>query len=375
MMQTRVGVIGGGQLAWMMAQEAKKLGISLIVQTPHPDDPAVSLADGVVFAEIADVEGTKKLAQQCDVITFENEFVNLDALEKLAATGVRFHPSLANLRFLLDKYDQRVYLRSLGLPVPDFWAIDNLSQLENYSFPLVLKARRHGYDGQGTFIIGTPEELNAKKAQLEPLDLMLEAYIPYERELAIVAARGLTGEIVTYPVVETYQQEQVCHWVIAPADLNPSLYSKTENIARHLLSSLSAVGVFGIELFVTPQGEVLINEIAPRTHNSGHYSLSACLTSQFALQLQAVANLPLGAADLKCAGAVMVNLLGFEDSNSDYAEKRAILAAIPQAHVFWYGKKSRHGRKLGHVTVLRDTSDRSQSLALVKDIERLWYGC
>ncbi|MDJ0524232.1 MAG: 5-(carboxyamino)imidazole ribonucleotide synthase, partial [Microcystis sp. M53600_WE12] len=281
----------------------------------------------------------------------------------------------ANLRPLLDKYEQRCYLRSLGLPVPDFWAIDNLSQLENYPFPLVLKARRQGYDGQGTFIIRTPEELNAKKPQLERLDLMLEAYIPYERELAIVAARGLTGEIVTYPVVETYQEEQVCHWVIAPAALNQSLHAQTESIAHHLLSSLSAVGVFGMELFVTPQGEVLINEIAPRTHNSGHYSLSACLTSQFALQLQAVANLPLGATDLKSAGAVMVNLLGFEDSDGDYGEKRAILAAIPDAQVFWYGKKSRPGRKLGHVTLLRDTSDRSELLALAKQIEKLWYGC
>jgi 5-(carboxyamino)imidazole ribonucleotide synthase len=374
MMQIRVGVIGGGQLAWMMAQEAPKLGISLIVQTPHPDDPAVALANGVVLAAIADVQGTKQLAQQCDVITFENEFVNLDALEELAATGVKFYPSLANLRFLLDKYEQRCYLRSLGLPVPDFWPIDNLSQLENYPFPLVLKARRHGYDGQGTFIIRTPEELNAKKPQLERLSLMLEAYIPYDRELAIVAARGLTGEIVTYPVVETYQQQQVCHWVIAPANLNPSQHAQAENIARHLLSSLSAVGVFGIEFFLTPQGEVLINEIAPRTHNSGHYSLSACLTSQFALQLQAVANLPLGAPDLHSPGAVMVNLLGFEDSNRDYAEKRAILAAIPRAHVFWYGKQSRLGRKLGHVTVLQNTSDRSQLLALAKQIEKLWYG-
>jgi 5-(carboxyamino)imidazole ribonucleotide synthase len=372
-MQTRVGVIGGGQLAWMMAQEAKKLDVSLIVQTPHPDDPAVALADGVILAEIADVEGTKQLAQHCDLITFENEFVNLDALEELAATGVKFYPSLANLRPLLDKYEQRCYLRSLGLSVPDFWAIDNLAQLENHPFPLVLKARRYGYDGQGTFIIRNSEELNAKKPQLERLDLMLEAYIPYQRELAIVAARGLTGEIVTYPVVETYQQEQVCHWVIAPADLNPSLHTQTENIARHLLKSLSAVGVFGIELFLTPQGEVLINEIAPRTHNSGHYSLSACLTSQFALQLQAVANLPLGATDLKCPGAVMVNLLGFENSDGDYAEKRSVLAAIPGAHVYWYGKKSRCGRKLGHVTVLSNTSDRSQLSALAKEIENLWY--
>jgi 5-(carboxyamino)imidazole ribonucleotide synthase len=335
MMEKRVGVIGGGQLAWMMAQEAQKLGIFLIVQTPHPDDPAVALANGVVLAKIDDVEGTKKLAQQCDVITFENEFVNLDALEELATTGVKFYPSLANLRSLLDKYEQRCYLRSLGLPVPDFWPIDNLSQLDNHPFPLVLKARRHGYDGQGTFIIRTPEELDAKKTQLQRLDLMLEAYIPYERELAIVAARGLNGEIVTYPVVETYQQQQVCHWVIAPADLNPSLHTHIENIARHLLNSLSAVGVFGIELFLTSQGEVLINEIAPRTHNSGHYSLSACITSQFALQLQAVADLPLGSPDLKTSGVVMVNLLGLEDSDSDYAEKRAVLAAIPHAHPYW----------------------------------------
>ncbi|MEG3440099.1 5-(carboxyamino)imidazole ribonucleotide synthase [Pannus brasiliensis CCIBt3594] len=373
-MTKRVGVIGGGQLAWMMAREAKPLDIELFVQTPNPDDPAVALADGVVFASIDSVEGTAGLASLCDVITFENEFVNLPALEELAGEGVTFYPSLESLAPLLDKYDQRSYLKSIDLPVPDFARVENLTELEDSAFPIVLKARRHGYDGQGTFIFRTPEELRENRHKLQKLDLLREAYVPFDRELAIIAARGTTGEIVIYPVVETYQKNQVCHRVLAPASVSPATEARVREIARHLLESLQVVGVFGIELFLTPDGEVLVNEIAPRTHNSGHYTLDASRTSQFAAQLQAVTGLPLGSPDLISSGAVMVNLLGFEVSTSDYADKRAKLAAIPGARVHWYGKtESRPGRKLGHVTVLTDTRDRDRLVALAEAIENLWY--
>ncbi|MEA5534260.1 5-(carboxyamino)imidazole ribonucleotide synthase [Crocosphaera sp. XPORK-15E] len=368
----RVGVIGGGQLAWMMAGAAQKLGVDLIIQTPHQDDPAVAIANQVIFASIDDANATAKLAEQCDVITFENEFIDLDALKKLEATGVCFRPSLSALSPLLDKYQQRSYLQNIGIPVPLFALLDNPSSL-NFAFPVVVKARRHGYDGQGTFIINTSTELTALFQPLKDVPLMVEEYIPFEGELAIMAARNASGEVITYPVVETYQQDQVCRWVIAPANIAETVTIQAKQIAEHLLTQLDFVGIFGIEFFLTSEGKLLVNEIAPRTHNSGHYTLDACDVSQFEMQLRAVTEHPLGSSELNCLGAVMVNLLGYENSHHDYAEKRAKIAEIPHAYLHWYGKtESRLGRKLGHVTVLiKDTH--TDPKAIAKTIESIWY--
>ncbi|MBD6617902.1 5-(carboxyamino)imidazole ribonucleotide synthase [Komarekiella sp. 'clone 1'] len=381
----RVGIIGGGQLAWMMGDAAKKLGVKLVVQTPSQDDPAVSIAQEIVFAQVDDASATEILATKCDVITFENEFVNLDALSLLAQQDVCFRPRLEALAPLLDKYHQRCYLRDLGLPVPQFFALDELEHLKSkmryLSFPVVLKSRRHGYDGQGTFIIqdfaALQQKLNETATKTSSQQLwLLEEFVPFERELAVIAARSVDGEIVTYPVVETQQEQQVCRRVIAPAQVTLNQAVEIEAIAHTLLNSLQVVGVFGIELFLTADGKVLVNEIAPRTHNSGHFSLDACETSQFEQHLRAVCGFPLGNPALQCLGAVMVNLLGYENSQSDYQSKRQQLAKIPQAHVHWYGKsESRPGRKLGHVTVLLDNQhqDRLSAIAIAQTIESIWY--
>ncbi|WP_138502020.1 5-(carboxyamino)imidazole ribonucleotide synthase [Nostoc sp. PA-18-2419] len=379
----RVGIIGGGQLAWMMADAARKLEVKLVVQTPNENDPAVSIAQETVFAPVDDGSATKILAKKCDVITFENEFVNLDALSVLAEQGVCFRPRLKALTPLLDKYHQRCYLSNLGLPVPQFFALDEVenlkSKIESLGFPVVLKSRRHGYDGQGTFIIQDFATLEEKlswdliKNSNKSL-FLLEEFVPFERELAIIAARSLEGEIVTYPVVETQQEQQVCRRVIAPAEITPNQVAEIEAIAHTLLNSLQVVGIFGIELFVRADGKVLVNEIAPRTHNSGHFSLDACETSQFEQHLRAVCGFPLGNPSLQSAGAVMVNLLGYENSDSDYQSQRQQITKIPQAHVHWYGKtESRPGRKLGHVTVLLDNQNRQQAIAIAQTIESIWY--
>lgn len=373
----RVGVIGGGQLAWMMGDAAKKLGVELIVQTPSRDDPAVSIAQDTVFAPIDDAIATQVLATKTDIITFENEFVNLDALSLLANQGVCFYPSLEALAPLLDKYHQRCYLRDLGLPVPQFFALEQsenlLSQVESIGFPLVLKSRRHGYDGQGTFIIPDLATLQ-QKLNLNPSQFLIEEFVPFERELAIIAARSLDGEVITYPVVETQQEQQVCRRVIAPADITVNQAAEVEAIAHTLLNSLEVVGLFGIELFLTSDGKILVNEIAPRTHNSGHFSLDACQTSQFEQHLRAVCGFPLGNSDLNSPSAVMVNLLGYENSHSDYHSQRQKLAAIPQAHLHWYGKpESRPGRKLGHVTVLLDSPNRETATQIAHTVESIWY--
>lgn len=380
----RVGVIGGGQLAWMMGGAAQKLGVELVLQTPSPDDPAVSIAQDIVLGAVDDAISTKALASKTDIITFENEFVNLNSLSALENQGVCFRPRLAALSPLLDKYDQRCYLKKLGIPVPHFFAVEQLedipSQIAELGLPVVLKSRRHGYDGQGTFIINDLACLQQQLSShitskgLNKSLYLIEEFVPFERELAVMAARSVEGEVVTYPVVETQQQQQVCRRVIAPADITADQAAKIKAIAHTLLNSLEVVGVFGIELFLTPTGKVLVNEIAPRTHNSGHFSLDACETSQFEQHLRAVCGLPLGNPALRCAGAVMVNLLGYEISHRNYQSQRQQLAAIPQAFVHWYGKtESRPGRKLGHVTVLLDEQNRDAISTIAHTIESIWY--
>ncbi|MBE9094909.1 5-(carboxyamino)imidazole ribonucleotide synthase [Tychonema sp. LEGE 07203] len=422
----RVGVVGGGQLAAMMGDAAGALGVELVVQTPDANDPAVSVAAGAVLAAVDDVLATAHLADSCDVITFENEFVDLDGLQVLEQQGVLFLPSLSSLSPLLDKYVQRCYLKDLGLPTPRFWAIEDLAslhldlrgesqekqmdsraagegigcpdaQIENpaisvsdsarverdsdigaIDFPFVVKVRRHGYDGQGTFIVKDRESFESISAKLKGQSLLVEEFVPFDRELAAIAARSATGSIAIYPIVETQQQNQVCRLVIAPADISLDVKNEAEAIARTLLNSLEAVGVFGIELFLTADNKLLVNEIAPRTHNSGHFTIDACETSQFEQHLRAVCQLPLGNCELKCAGAVMVNLLGYESAESDYLEKRKQLAQISGAFVHWYGKKlSRPGRKLGHVTVAIDAESvqngETSASAIAQTVESIWY--
>lgn len=405
----RVGVIGGGQLAWMMAEAAKKLDLDLIIQTPKLDDPAVSIATHAVVAPVADARATAELANRCDVITFENEFVDLDELATLAEQGVLFCPSLDALRPILDKFEQRHFLQQHHLPTPQFSKVvmtgdrpipdvkvviddpnaapeeTQFGTLTLSTFPVVLKACRHGYDGQGTFIIHNQEELEAVLQHSSASDWLLEEFIPFERELAVIAVRSVRSsqsqsseqdEIVVYPVVETQQENQVCRRVFVTNDFDRSVVEQMKFIAQEVLRGLDYVGVMGIECFLTRDGRVLVNELAPRTHNSGHYSLDACITSQFEQQLRSVTGLPLGNPSLTCAGAVMVNLLGYEAATSDYAEKREQLAALPNAHVYWYGKsESRPGRKLGHVTVtLEDGQERQHAETIAAMIESIWYG-
>jgi 5-(carboxyamino)imidazole ribonucleotide synthase len=376
-MRKTVGVIGGGQLAWMMAQVAPTENVDLWVQTPSKEDSAVNLAHGVIYGEIASAEATAQLAEHCDVITFENEFVDLTQLQKLAEKGVCFYPRLSSLSPLLDKYEQRCFLQAQGLPVPRFSAYEHDGDCDAFSFPLVLKARRHGYDGQGTVIVKSEANLQQRLNEFQDTPLLIEEFVPFEKELAVIVARSVTGEIKIYPTVETYQQAQVCHWVMVPTQLNPRQINEIETIATKLVEALDYVGVLAIELFLTQAGNILINEIAPRTHNSGHYTLDACETSQFAMQLQAVTGQKLGNVNLKCNGAVMVNLLGYETSHSDYLAKRKAIADLG-VYVHWYGKSdSRVGRKLGHVTALltslTPTALETEGKEIITQIESRWY--
>ncbi|WP_277866669.1 5-(carboxyamino)imidazole ribonucleotide synthase [Candidatus Synechococcus calcipolaris] len=374
-MTRQIGVIGGGQLAQMLGQAAQSLDLDLIVQTPQSTDPAVSVAHEVIYAPLDDIHATAQLAEACEVITFENEFIDLNALSALAIQGVRFYPDLSTLAPLLDKYQQRCYLQELGLPVPEFSLFRGQSLPKDCLFPFVLKSRRHGYDGQGTFIIRDEKDWQAFAWEHPPSQFyLMEACVSFDKELAIIAARSPKGDIALYPIVETQQENQVCRRVIAPADISEAIASEIYGMTDKLLKSLEAVGVFGIEFFLVDQ-QVLINEVAPRTHNSGHYTLDACTTSQFQQHLRAITEQPLGETTLTANGAVMVNLLGYaapEGITIDYEQKCNELAKIPNAHLHWYGKNQAYpGRKLGHITVLLETQAQAQEV--IQAIEELWY--
>ncbi len=381
----RVGIIGGGQLAWMMDRAVQKLGLELRVQTPSPQDPAVAIAQSSILAPIQDLAATAQLAAQSEIITFENEFVDLAGLATLADQGVQFAPSLPSLQPLLDKADQRAYLQKIDLPVPPFLTLATIPEADRptwtnpLGFPVVLKARRLGYDGQGTYIVQTEAELRSLLEARGFDPFLLEAFVPFSQELAILVARSASGEVVTYPLVETQQQNQVCRWVLAPALVPEAVAIAAQDLAKTLVTALKGVGIFAIELFLAPGDRLLVNEIAPRTHNSGHYSLDACLTSQFEQQLRAVCNFPLGSSAMTYPGAIMVNLLGYESAETDYPEKRQALSQLPAAQLYWYGKsQSRPGRKLGHVTRCLNQVDpqerRLAAQAFVEAVEAIWGG-
>jgi 5-(carboxyamino)imidazole ribonucleotide synthase len=376
---TKIGVIGGGQLAWMMGPAAQKLGLELVVQTPQETDPAVAIAQAAILAPVADGAATATLATQCDVITFENEFIDCQGLQTLADQGTRFRPGLDVLALVLDKRHQREFFSRIGLPNPRYTFLDGdenaeelMAKAEMIGFPLVIKTRRLGYDGYGTAVIQARSQLSAAWDRFNHAPVLLEEFVPFKQELAIMVARSALGDVAIYPTVETQQVEHICRRVFAPARVRAAVAARMETIARTLVEQLQLVGLIGIECFLTQDDRVLINEMAPRTHNSGHYTLDACETSQFEQQLRAVGDRPLGPTDLTCAQAVMVNLLGLDQSEAAHYRKLEILKQWPGATLYWYNKGLRPGRKLGHVTQCLESG--AEAGAAAAAIEAIWYG-
>ena len=353
-MTVRVGIIGAGQLARMLAMAARKMGISLVVQGPCGDDPAVDVASGWVEGPLGSLEAVKAMAQQVDVIGFENELIDLTPLQPLEDGGVVFRPSLATLSGLMDKRRQRHILQDLNILVPAWIdckeALAHPERLEDFGYPLMAKAASGGYDGRGLRTIEDAKALKAFAAAVEPEDWYLEHLVNFEQELAMVGARSVTGEVRCYPLLQTRQLGQVCATVLAPAAVPQSVEARAITIVGSILQQLDYVGVLAVEMFLAPAG-LLVNELAPRTHNSGHLTIEACPTSQFEQHLRALTGTPLGPTDLCTPGAIMINLLGFEDSCKTYDREREAMAALSGFHLHWYGKRfSRRGRKLGHVT-------------------------
>ena len=361
----------------MLADAAKQLGIALHVQTPGTADPAIPVADSVVQADLRDLAATRELAQRCDAITFENEWIDIQGLEPLAMEGVMFTPSLEALAPLVCKRSQRELLQRLHLPTPAWAPLPANGLLPNgLAFPLIAKASTGGYDGKGTALLTSQADLDALIARVEPSDWILESFVNFELELSQLACRDQQGQVQCYPLVQTHQHHLVCDWVLAPASVPHAVQAFSRNIAASLLTSLQYVGVLSIELFYGPAG-LQVNEIAPRTHNSGHVTIEAALTSQFEQQVRIVAGMEMGPVGLKVPGALMVNLLGFEHSQSDYTVQREALALLPAATVHWYGKQgSTPGRKLGHITLVLEGQEpeqrQQQAMERLEQVRRIW---
>lgn len=370
---TMIGVVGGGQLARMLVQAASVRSIPVAVQTTSVSDPAADAASRVVAADPRDVAGTRELVEGCEGITFENEWVNIDALIPLEQQGVRFRPALAALSPLIDKLSQRQLLEDLGIPSPPWCPLSRISPAQpslpqGWSFPVMAKAARGGYDGKGTVVLDSIDALAQLLRSVEISEWFLEAWVHYERELALVVSRDAKGRLRSFPLVETHQNDQVCDWVLAPAGVDQAVEALAYNVAASLLTKLNYVGVLALEFFYGPAG-LQVNEIAPRTHNSGHFSIEACTSSQFDQQVCIAAGLPVPMPEMRSDGALMVNLLGLNSNQAAPLEQRLKeLREIPNAHLHWYGKSPETcGRKLGHVTVLLDGGDAKHRQQQAKD--------
>ncbi len=352
-----VGIVGAGQLARMMIEAATPLDIPIVLLAADPRDGAAQIWPFVELGQPKSASDLTRFAERCDVITFDHELVDLDAIRTIEATGKRAFPSPATLLHAQDKLHQRRRFSELGLPVPRFRAVATGPEIEAFAadcgWPVVCKAQRDGYDGRGVWVVHDASQAHALvlEASDNGVALLCEEFVPIERELAGLIARRPSGEHVLYPIAETVQRDGICTEVIAPAAISPGLHEQAAHLTRTVADAIDLVGIMALELFESA-GRLLVNEIATRPHNSGHFTIEACQTSQFENHLRAILDWPLGPTTLRSPVAVMANLLA--EGTQMPAPGRIALPAgqLAELSIHLYGKSSRPGRKIGHVTAL-----------------------
>ncbi|PYY37332.1 5-(carboxyamino)imidazole ribonucleotide synthase [Curtobacterium sp. MCBD17_030] len=363
-MALRVGVIGGGQLARMMVPAAVELGLDIRVLAEGPGMSAAIAA--TAEGDYHDAETVLAFAQDVDVVTFDHEHVPQDVLAALVDAGVAVRPGPAPLAVAQDKITMRRRLTALGLPVPDWAAVHDADELRaflaEHGGRAVVKTPRGGYDGKGVRVVTDPADVEdwfiAVAESGGDQALLVEELVVFTRELAQSVARRPSGQIVAWPLVETTQRDGVCAEVIAPAPSSAGrIADLAESIAVRVAEELDVTGVLAVELFQTDDDRILVNELAMRPHNTGHWSIDGATTSQFEQHLRAVLDLPLGATGTNAPVAVMVNVLGGPGDGDLAGRYPAALAAFPEAKYHFYGKAPRPGRKIGHVTVTGDDVD------------------
>jgi 5-(carboxyamino)imidazole ribonucleotide synthase len=363
-----VGVLGGGQLGRMLALAALRLGLRVRFFRDDDSGPADGVAESVM-GRWDDVEALRRFVAGCDVVTLENEWQDLRTLVQVLPPEVPLWPSLETMGWVGDKIAQKQHAEHSGLPVGAWRACGDLEALrdaaEALGFPVVVKRPHQSYDGYGNATARDEDELRRAYAGLAEADgrVLVEAFVPFVRELAVMVARRPGGQDAVYPVAHTVQREHRCAAVEVPAAVAPEVAEAATALARRAAAAYRCVGVVGVEMFELADGRILLNEIAPRPHNTGHYTIEACVTSQFENHLRAVLDWPLGDPSLVRPAAVMVNVLGHRTGPASAATLPAALA-LPGVAVHVYGKREvRPGRKLGHVTVLDDSLDRARARA------------
>ena len=366
----RLGIIGGGQLGRMLASKAKQMGFFVAVLDPTPHCPASQFADLEITGDFYEAQKLQELVSCSEIATYDLEHIDAPFLKRLSESGFRIHPAPQVLEIIQDKLRQKEVLARHGIPVPRFAPADrvDIETCSRFGFPVVQKLRWGGYDGRGVKILRMPDEVTTAL----PGAALLEEYLPLAKELAVMVARGVSGETACYPVVEMQflTGGNVLDVLFAPARLDPHLQRRAQEISLACVEALQGVGVFGVELFLTTHGQLLVNEVAPRPHNSGHYTIEACASSQFEQHLRAITGLPLASTKL-LQPAVMLNILGEPDcSGAPRIEGLREALAIPGLSFHWYGKaETRPLRKMGHVTILgEDIEEALQKARRVKEV-------
>ena len=354
----KIGIIGGGQLGKMLAQKAKQMGFYVISLDPSPECPAASVSDELIVSDFYNPEKLKELVEKSDITTYEIEHINTAILKELFDKGYKIYPSPYSLEIIQDKLKQKQVLKGANLPVPRFEKVENfeVSFFEKFGFPFIQKATKGGYDGRGVVVIKDKNDLD----KMLRVDSLIEEFVDMGKELAVMVARNLQGEIKCYPVVEMVFDESanILDLLIAPARIEKEIEENVKEIAIKAVEALDGIGIFGIEMFLTKDKKILINEIAPRPHNSGHYTIEACVTSQFEQHLRAICGFALGSTEL-LSPAVMINLLGEKGYRGvPLIEGLEEVLSIEGVSFHFYGKRlTSPYRKMGHVTIVDDNLD------------------
>lgn len=358
-----IGIIGGGQLGQMLTFAAKQAGMRVVILDPNPDCSAAQAADSSIVAEYSDKKAIEELARRSDVLTYEFENVDLEALEDVS-DKVLIPQGTELLRITKDRLREKTFLKEHGLQVAPFAAVsckeDLVSAIEEIGYPSVLKTCEGGYDGKSQLVFHTREDLKNADELLEQGRCILEGWVEFSMECSVMVARNMDGAISVFPVSENIHRNQILHESIVPARMSGELQSNAKKMAEKIADSLNLCGILGVEMFVGSDGRLYVNELAPRPHNSGHYSIEACNFSQFAVHNRAICNWPMPKIDL-LSPVVMVNILGQHVDGC-----RKLVLKKPQWHFHDYGKgEIRIDRKMGHVTILTD--DIEKTLAEVED--------
>jgi len=370
-MSKTLGIIGGGQLGMMLTEAAQNLDdiSKIIVLDPTENCPAAKVGAQQIIADFKDEDAIKKLSELSDIITYEIESGNSDVLKKLEE-NTEINPSPDTLRIIQDKLLQKQFLQKNGIAVAEFEKIENKEELnqmiDKMGLPLLLKTRRDAYDGRGNYKINSKSEIDDALDLFSGKTLMVEKFVKFEKEVSVIAARNTKGEISTYPVVENIHENNILRTTIAPGRVSETVRKEAEKIAEKTMEVLHGAGVFGIEMFVTSDDEILINEIAPRVHNSGHHTLQSCNTSQFEQHLRAILGMELGDSSIKTP-TIMYNILGPKTFQGEY---NVLFKKQDNIHLKMYGKlESKPQRKIGHVNVV-DVENRGIG-ELLKQVEDL----